>query len=108
MLTNLGDVPLEDILLKDPRADFISTYTAPREERRARAEAWRFAGGVKNHDQLYRKHLPVVENNTYLLRSIVYDRSDVLVAFRVVRKDTDGSVIIAWKLLKKYDTPWLT
>ena len=46
-------------------------------------------------------------NTTYLLRSINYGESDVLVALRVVRKDTDGSVIIVWKLLKKYSAPEL-
>jgi hypothetical protein len=44
---------------------------------------------------------------TYILRSIDYSESDVLVAFRVVRRDTDGSVIIAWKLLRKYAVPQL-
>jgi len=34
-------------------------------------------------------------------------RADVLVAFRVVRQDTDGSLIIAWKLLQKYPMPKL-
>jgi hypothetical protein len=44
---------------------------------------------------------------TYLLRSINFERSDVLVALKVVRQDTDGSVIIAWKLLQKYPVPKL-
>ena len=34
-------------------------------------------------------------------------RSDVLVAFRVVRFDNDGSAIIAWKLLKSFSKPQL-
>jgi hypothetical protein len=51
--------------------------------------------------------LPVAVNSSYLLRSIDYSNSDVLVAFKVVRKDSDGSVILAWKLLKKYLVPEL-
>jgi hypothetical protein len=108
MLTNLGDVSLENISRQDPRADFISTYKPPGLELQARAEARRFHLGVKIDGVLYRRSLPVEENATYLLRSIGYDRSDVLVALRVVRKDTDGSVIIAWKLLKKYPAPTLS
>jgi hypothetical protein len=42
---------------------------------------------------------------TYLLRSIDYNATDILVAFKVVRKDIDRSVIIVWKLLKKYPKP---
>jgi hypothetical protein len=32
-------------------------------------------------------------------------QSDVLVVFRVVRVDSDGSATIVWKLLKKYGKP---
>ena len=55
----------------------------------------------------YKTHLPAIINNTYILRGIHYSDSDVLVAFRVVRKDADDSVIILWKLLKKYPKPEL-
>jgi hypothetical protein len=41
------------------------------------------------------------------LRSISYSTADALVAFRIVRKDTDGSVTIVWKVLKKYAVPEL-
>jgi len=50
----------------------------------------------------YKNRLPVHVGATYLLRSIVYDESDVLVAFRVARREDDGSVIIAWKMLKEF------
>jgi len=112
MLTNLGDVSLEGISREDPRFAFISNYKPPKAETQARAEAQRFrlTGGVMIEGLLYRSSLPVQEKATYLLRSIIYRRSqpsDVLVAFRVVRKETDGSVIIAWKLLKNYHAPAL-
>ena len=40
-----------------------------------------------------------------LLRSFHFDDTDVLVAFRIVRQDEDGSVILHWKLLKKFPAP---
>jgi hypothetical protein len=49
--------------------------------------------------------VPVEVDSSYLLRSISYDRSDVLVGFKVVRKDSDGSLVIAWKLLNKFAVP---
>jgi hypothetical protein len=109
MLTLLGDVPLEQISEKDSRARFISNYQAPLPEHLARAEAARFRlrGGVTIDGLIYKSRLPVIENSTYLLRSISYDHSDVLVAFRVVRRDRDGSVVIAWKLLREYRVPKL-
>jgi hypothetical protein len=113
----LGDTPLEEITVKDPRARFIATYKPATTERQARLEGLRLAqcsgactpigGGLLVDDLHYRRSMPLVENSTYLLRSIVYGYSDVLVAFRVVRRDRDGSVILAWKLLNQYWAPSL-
>jgi len=52
--------------------------------------------------QLYNTGLPIQVNSTYLLRATDRRSSDVLVAFRVVREDVDGSVTLAWKLLKEF------
>jgi hypothetical protein len=108
MLTKLGDQPLADITINEVRARFIAEYKPPKPEPAARSEFRRFQKGATIDGVLYRSRLPVEVGTTYLLRSIVYRTSDVLVAFRVVRKDTDGSVIIAWKLLKEYPVPQLT
>lgn len=55
----------------------------------------------------YKRSLAVEVGASYLLRSINYRVSDVLVAFKVVRKDADGSIIVAWKLFQKYPVPQL-
>ena len=109
MMTNIGDTPLEQITLNDVRTQDIAAYLPRQAETEARAEYRRVSSteGLTFDGFHYRKSLPVQENSTYLLRSISYRRSDVLVAFRLVRVDTDGSVIIAWKLLKQYPTPKL-
>jgi hypothetical protein len=79
----------------------------PSEEPKARLEYRRFATGTTIDGVVYKTRQPVEVKSTYLLRSIIYSTADVLVAFRVIRKDTDNSVIIAWKLLKKYPRPEL-
>jgi hypothetical protein len=56
---------------------------------------------------VFKNRLPAKVSNTYLLRSILYNDSDIAVAFRVTRKDTDGSVIILYKVLKKFPVPKL-
>ncbi|MEO8436392.1 MAG: hypothetical protein ABI596_15940 [Pyrinomonadaceae bacterium] len=104
LLLNLGDQPLEQITLDDLRVNSLASYLPPQPEREARQEYQRLGSkeGLVFETQLYRRSLPVEESMTYLLRSISYSNSDVLVAFRVVRKDDDGSVVIAWKLLKRF------
>jgi hypothetical protein len=85
----------------------MAAYVVPTEEPLARSEARRFGSGVTIGGALYAERIPAKVDTTYLLRSITYITSDVLVTFRITRKDTDGSVIIVWKLLKKYPTPKL-
>jgi hypothetical protein len=121
-LTNLGDVSLEEVSLTDPHTTFIAAYRPAVTFLEARAETLRFRAGVTVDSIRYQDGLPVEENATYLLRSINYGKrlfspnapagpagsarsTDVLVAFRVIRKDADGSVTIAWKLLRKYSAP---
>ncbi len=107
MLANLGDVPLEAVSLEHPTVKFLASYESASEEPQARSEYTRFRSGVSIDGVSYKTRLPGTIDNSYVLRGIHYSDSDVLVAFRVVRKDTDGSVIIVWKLLKKYPTPKL-
>jgi len=122
-LTNLGDVPLEKVSLTDPRAGFIASYEPAITLLQARAEMVRARQTVTIEGNCYQATVPVELNSTYLVRSINYGKplfgpnsssrsgntrsADVLVAFRVVRKDVDGSLIIVWKLLKKYPEPKL-
>lgn len=107
MLVRVGDGPLEAISLDHPAVRFLSAYTAATEEPQARLEQRRFGAGTTIDGLLVKESLPVEINATYVLRSINYSESDVLVAFKVIGKDPDGSVTLLWKLLKKYPKPEL-
>ena len=115
MLTDLGDTPLEAITTQDPRAHFLLTYKPARKEKEARVEARKFDPvrtrdgwtGVSVDGSPYVNRLNAVLNHTYLVRSIVYKTSDLLVAFRIVRINDDGGLTIAWKILKEFGPPEL-
>ena len=107
ILTILGDRPLEEIMLNDPSCRFIAQYAPARTVKSAHSESRRFQAGVTIDGALYQSRIPIQAGTTYLLRSIVYLESDELVALRVVRTEANGSVIIAWKRLKKYPAPRL-
>ncbi|HKY43238.1 MAG TPA: hypothetical protein VJM50_09100 [Pyrinomonadaceae bacterium] len=110
MLTDLGDTPLESISAEDPRASFLLNYKPPQKEKDARSEKTRFglirtprgSSGVTIDGVPYQRRVNAVVNHTYLLRSIVYRTSDVLVALRIVSIGEDGGLTIAWKILKEY------
>lgn len=105
MLTDLGDVSLGDISADDSRAAFIATYKPARTGSNILCEIQRFRDGVVVNGSLYNLSLPVKVNSTYLLRSINYGRSDLLVGFRITRQESDGHITILWKLLKQYWRP---
>lgn len=117
-LTDLGDTPLEPIDAEDFRAAFFLNYKPPRKENEARLEKRKFStikfspisgreNGILVDGIVYGRQAPAKVNHTYLLRSIVYDSSDLLVAFRVVKINDDGGLTIAWKILKEFSPPKL-
>jgi hypothetical protein len=106
MMIDLGEVPLDEITSDYPGARSLADYAAAKDEPQARVEQRQVQVGRILDGATYKSRLPV-KISTFLVRSINYDYTDVLVAFRVVRKDTDGSVIIAWKLLKRFPKPEL-
>lgn len=107
MLTSLGDVPLESVTLANDRVMAASTQKIPGELADARVEQQRFSNGATINGVVFKRRLPAKLDSTYVLRSINYGETDVLVALRIVRQDNDGSLIIAWKLLNKYPKPEL-
>ena len=104
-LTNLGDVPLENLSVESSAVALFAAYKPPHEEPLVRAEQMRFGQGSEIEGVQAKRNMPVKLNSTYLLRSMTFREADVLVAFRVVRIDSDGSVTLLWKLLKKFEAP---
>ncbi len=108
-MVDLGDVPLENVSAETEAVQFMASYKPPSAEPDARAGYRQFAFGEGHAagSWAYKSRLPAVAGKTYALRSIDYGHSDVLVAFRALRKDPDGSFVLLWKLLAKYPEPVL-
>ena len=96
----LGNQQLEDVLVDSPGVAALAQYMVPSSTGLVQRDQGESGTGLNIGGQTYADHIKAAVNQTYLLRSINYDRSDVLVAFRVVREDTDGSLIITWKMLR--------
>lgn len=107
MMTKLGNVPLESVTTENPIVSSLAQHKPPTTEPEARIEQRRISEELHKKDAVYKSRLTAIAGNTYVLRSIDYDASDVLVAFKIVRQDDDDSLILAWKMLKKYPTPRL-
>jgi hypothetical protein len=106
-ITRLGKIPIEEAVLDHPAAQFLSTFAAPTAEPGARDEQKRASTGFDVNGFTYQNRVKFKNKNSYLLRSVGYEVSDLLVAFRIVSQDVDGSVVIVWKILKRFPVPSL-
>jgi hypothetical protein len=105
LVTDLGRIPIEQITPEHPAVRYLLSYKPPTREPDVRAEYQRVGAGFSVDDVSYGRNATVRNGATYLLRSIVIDRSDLLVVFRVVGRDSDGSVSILWKVLERFPAP---
>jgi len=104
-LIDLGETPLEEATLEHPGLRFLLNFSPPLTEPEIRAQQRQCGYGLQVGEFSYRSYLAVTVGHIYALRSISYDSSDALVALQVVRQDGDGSVILIWKMLKKFTAP---
>ena len=100
-IVDLGDVGLNAIVKSLPAVQFLAHYKPPRGEEAIRSEQHR-SRGFEANGSTYKNRVPAVVGHSYALRSINFSRSDVLVVFRIVREDPDGSLVIFWNLLDTY------
>jgi len=126
IFVNLGDVSLDKIDLKSAGLDFLAKFQPAADFKEAGEIAGKLDAGIKNETFTYKNLLPAAENTTYALRSIAYQgtvmrsiqsltyneldvdkRKDVIVVFRVVKRDADGTVTILWKELSNQNAPKL-
>ena len=125
IFVEIGDVPLDTVNLKTAGMKFLIDFNAKTDANKLKETAAQLASGIEKDGFQYRSALNVNADSTYLLRSIAYEgtllrtfdgrifynevdwdkRKDVIVAFRVVRKDADKNITILWKELAKKDAP---
>lgn len=104
-LSLLGDVPIESVNLQHASTKFLVDYIPPATEPDVRNQQRQSHTGVRAGNFTYSNSAAAMTNTTYILRSISYRGSDILVAFRVIRVDPDGSMVLLWKILKKFPVP---
>ena len=104
-LLKLGDVPLELLTAEHPAVAALQAYQPKRTEAEIRAENRHAYQGVPFGGFTGKRRVPANVDTTYLLRSVCIDNSDVLVALRTLRLDSDASMILLWKILHHFPKP---
>lgn len=107
MIADLEETPLSEIDNKNKSVNFLYNYQAKKFSADARSENHKIRKGLEIDGLKFNQQLAAIVGHTYILRAIIYDEADTLVAFKVQSKDADGSLTIFWKLIKDFEKPIL-
>lgn len=106
----IGIIPegdIDSVTLEHPVVKTLASIKTPSKIADARVMQRQIGeGGLLNGIPVSRRTGAIV-GRTYVVRSVNYDRSDILICFQSVRRDSDGSYILVWKVLKVFDIPSL-
>jgi hypothetical protein len=105
VLVALGDVPLETVTPETDGVTGLANIMPPADYFEAVSLSRRNRSGFALDRFRYGSSLPVSEKMTYVLRSTSNKRADILVGFRVVRVEENGSLTLIWRKLKVYPKP---
>lgn len=103
LIASVGDVPIEKIDEANPAFRALSKYPPPETPESAKTEFE--ADGFK-----FMRQAIVKPRTTYLFRVIGYafdSRIDDIYAIRVLRRDSDESIVVIYKKLKSFAPPKL-
>lgn len=104
LMVRLGDVQLDTVTVQTAGVTELDSFNPPPDSVSAKNMSENSLRGVKVGEFTFSSRIPANLNTTYVLRSTMRKRADVLVAFRIVQSDSDG-ITILWKKLKEYPKP---
>lgn len=135
IIVPLDDSPLENVSLSSNGMRYLNAFKPEKESREAKKQFAQIANVVESDSYRYAKRVRAVENTNYAMRIVAYrsnntirksatesvsllktafldlndldKRLDLALVLRIVRKDSDGSITILWKELKRQDAPKL-
>ncbi|HEV7642908.1 MAG TPA: hypothetical protein VGO50_03115 [Pyrinomonadaceae bacterium] len=109
LIGELGDVAPDSLTLKSKELAFLKDYKPKTKTSQITAEREIFVKGLTVNGLTYKLSAPATLNSTYVLRSVAYAlnnfdgldiRLDIIVVFKVISRENDGSLILLWKQLK--------
>lgn len=111
IIAELGDIDLEDAR-KSKALKFLDKFEMKKTLAEIKEQRSILEKGIENDGFTYSNNVPVKINQTYILRTVAYLHPeipayyhwetgfDLTIAFKVVAREADGSLILLWKELK--------
>lgn len=100
VFTMLGNIALDDIALTLPALQFLVEWQPPTQYQDFISQVKQLQTGVNLGQQRFQSSIPARPETTYAMRAINYKKADVIIAFRIIQPDADGSLHILWKQLQ--------
>jgi hypothetical protein len=101
-MRSLGDVSLEAVTLDSKEVVYLHKLVPQTTYQKILAQGDGNIRVLRAGGMSYSSTIDALADNTYVLRSTTSGKADILVAFRVIRQDADGSLHILWKKLASY------
>lgn len=137
ILVDLGDVPIDSLTLVSPGMDFLNSFAPGNSFASANKQFGEIVAGMKVGEHFYSRSVVPLLNHTYGIRLVAFDnndsiqlpryrssgrdmtafrfyalqrdkRSDVILAFRVIRVESDGNITVVWKQLSRKKSPTIS
>lgn len=106
----LGPIDVRNIAATNPAVALALSYVSPNGQPEPvwRSEQRRWSKGSTIDGVYFKDRTEAIVGMSYVVRSVNENDYDTVTVFQVVRRDpTDGSLIIAWKLLSELEKPVL-
>lgn len=127
LFVEIGDVPIDNVTLDSEQVKFLVNFQPQSEFEKFKEIHHKLVTvGIKNGNSLYKREITPAANMTYALRSTAYEaevfrayedevydefsfdqRKDVIIIFRVIRKNPNQDITILWKELSRKNSPKL-
>lgn len=138
IVARIGDIPLLDLQASSSQVSFLNAFEPALDVPAARQQFALLLKGIESEGVRYSKVVLPEVGTTYAMRIVAYkngnnvtrrlatgsyapdhpimmfqkleedNRADLLVAFRIVRREDDGNITIVWKELKHKKSPVLS
>jgi hypothetical protein len=115
IIVSLGEVDIREISLQSEGVKFLAAFVPAETSSGAEKQAEKIKSGIEAFSFVYKQAEKVKENTVYAIRSISYrskiktasfdKRTDIIVIFKVLSREKDGSVVIIWRRLQSKDAP---
>ena len=107
LIADLGNVNFDELSLKSKAFDFLDDYDPVSSLAEIKEKNKILKNGISANGYTYSNMANVNLDSTYIVRTVAYKRSkflshgtDLTLAFKIVGREPDGSLIILWRELK--------